>query len=75
MSDAGDLLDALTMRTLRNERRIDALERLESGAWRGASAVDFTTATLPNFGDYGYQSVTDELQMNVSGVIRSLALV
>lgn len=73
MSDVGDLLDAFTQRILALEERADALERLEHGAWRGTSASDFTTTTLPNPGDYGYQATANEIQMNVGGSIRAVA--
>lgn len=72
MSDVGDLLDAFTQRILALEERADALERLEHGAWRGTSASDFTTTTLPNPGDYGYQTTANEIQMNVGGSIRAV---
>ncbi len=56
------------------ERRVAALERLEHGAWRGTSASDFSTTTLPNVGDYGYQTTAGELQMNVGGSIRAVGM-
>lgn len=74
MSDLGDLLDTFTQRILTLEGRVDALERLEHGAWRGTSTGDFTTTTLPNPGDYGYQTTAGELQMNVGGSIRAVAV-
>lgn len=74
MSDLGDLLDTFTQRILTLEGRVDALERLEHGAWRGTSASDFTTTTLPNPGDYGYQTTANELQMNVGGSIRAVGM-
>jgi hypothetical protein len=41
--------------------------------WRGSSASDFTTTTLPYSGDYGYQSTDTELQINIGGTIRAIA--
>jgi hypothetical protein len=63
-------------------RRITALERLveyltgQSGLarYRGTSASDFTTTTLPQHGDYGFQTVDNELQMNCNGTIRATAM-
>ena len=42
--------------------------------YRGVSAIDFTTTTLPHLGDYGFQSTDAELQMNCNGVIRATAM-
>lgn len=63
-------------------RVIDALERrlerLEAGAgashYKGTSAIDFTTTTLPRHGDYGYQTADTELQVNCNGTIRRLVM-
>ena len=38
--------------------------------YRGTSAIDFTTTTLPHHGDYGWQTADSELQINCSGVIK-----
>lgn len=54
------------------------LERQEAAAgishYKGVSAIDFTTTTLPRHGDYGYQSADAELQMNCNGTIRAVAM-
>ena len=70
--DLADLLEALTNRIRGLSSRVDELERLEGGAWRGASSIDFTTTTLPSPGDYGYQTTAGELQINVGGTIRAI---
>ena len=62
------LLDALT-------RRIEQLEaQSEASHYRGTSAIDFTTTTLPHHGDYGFQTADNELQMNCNGTIRAVAM-
>ena len=57
------------------EKRI---ERLEAGAgishYKGTSAIDFTTTTLPRHGDYGFQTTDKELQINCNGTIRRAAM-
>lgn len=61
------LLDALA-------KRIDRLEHSgDFSHYRGTSAIDFTTTTLPHKGDYGYQTADAEVQMNCNGVIRAIS--
>ena len=55
------------------QQRVDALERLQFTNWKGSSASDFDTTTLPNTGDYGYQTTDDEVQINVGGEIRAIS--
>ena len=57
-------------------RRLQRLERLELPRehYRGTSAIDFTTTTLPQHGDYGFQTADNELQMNCNGTIRAVAM-
>lgn len=72
--DVNDLLERMVARLTELEARIDELERLEHGAWRGTSATDFTTGVLINPGDYGYQTTDRELQMRVGGTIRAVGM-
>ena len=54
----------------REERRIG-----DPGShYKGTSAIDFTTTTLPHHGDYGFQTTDNELQMNCNGTIRAVAM-
>ena len=61
-------------------RLVDGLarrvERLEAGGsasrYKGTSAIDFTTGTLPRHGDYGYQTTDAEVQINCNGTIRAI---
>jgi hypothetical protein len=56
-------------------RRLAVVERRElSGRWRGQQADDFTLAELPNAGDYGYETTSGTLQVNVGGgVLRKIS--
>lgn len=56
-------------------RRLQRLERLELPRehYRGTSAIDFTTTTLPQPGDYGYQTTDNEVQMNCNGTVRAIS--
>lgn len=56
------------------QARIADLESSEHSHYRGAQAGDFTTTTLPQHGDYGYQTTDNELQMNCNGTIRFVAM-
>ena len=67
MSDLLRLVDAL-------KARIDILEGYRPTHYRGTSAADFTTTTLPRHGDYGFQTTANELQMNCNGTIRAVAM-
>lgn len=71
--DLDSLLDELTTRITTLAARVDDLERQEHGAWRGTRASDFSTTTLPNPGDYGFQTTDKELQINTGGIIRAIA--
>lgn len=56
-------------------RRMEVLEQaLAISHYKGASAIDFTTTTLPRHGDYGFQTTDNELQMNCNGTIRRAAM-
>ncbi len=55
------------------ERQIAAM-RYGYSPYKGTSAVDFTTTTLAHFGDYGFQTTDNELQMNCNGTIRKVAM-
>ncbi len=59
--------------------RLVALEKKTGKAYayspyKGTSAIDFTTTTLPHHGDYGIQTADSELQMNANGVILKTAM-
>jgi hypothetical protein len=55
-------------------RRVEALESIPPGAqYRGTSAIDFTTTTLPRHGDYGYQTADTEIQINCNGTVRAIS--
>ena len=56
------------------QQRIAALESMEYSHYKGAQAGDFTTTTLPQHGDYGYQTTDNELQMNCNGTIRAVGM-
>ena len=56
----------------RLERRIALLERHAHSVYQGTSAIDFTTTTLPHYGDFGYQTADDEFQINAAGTIRRI---
>ncbi|MCP4536269.1 MAG: hypothetical protein GY832_03910 [Chloroflexi bacterium] len=58
----------------RLERRIENADRGNPSQYKGTSAGDFTTATLPHHGDYGFQTTDNELQMNCNGTIRAVAM-
>ena len=46
----------------------------EGGAhYKGTSAIDYTTTTLPHHGDYGYQTTDGEIQVNCNGTIRAIS--
>ena len=65
------------MRVIRRlEDKVEELEArdLPVKAYRGTSGVDFTTTTLPNYGDYGYQTADAELQINCDGTIRAVGI-
>ena len=55
------------------KRRVDALERTPFEHYKGTSSTDFTTATLVEPGDYGYQTTDAELQMNCNGTVRAIS--
>jgi hypothetical protein len=58
--------------TLRRE--VARLQRLEPvGHYKGTKAADFTTADLPQPGDYGYQTTDNEVQINCNGTVRAIA--
>ena len=60
------------LRELENE--LDALRASTSyDNYRGTSGVDFTTTTLPQHGDYGYQTADAEVQMNCNGTILAIS--
>jgi hypothetical protein len=50
-------------------RRLDQLEANAGSHYKGVSAIDFTTTTLPHHGDYGFQTTNSEFQMNCNGTI------
>ncbi len=58
----------------RLERRIENTDRGNPSPYKGTSAGDFTTTTLPHHGDYGFQTTDNELQMNCSGTIRAVSM-
>ena len=61
-------VDALKM-------RVEELEKATRRShYKGTSAIDFTTTTLPRHGDYGFQTADNELQMNCNGTIRAVAM-
>ncbi|MBD3354323.1 MAG: hypothetical protein GF364_22765 [Candidatus Lokiarchaeota archaeon] len=47
--------------------RLDRLEARRDTHYKGTSATDFTTTTLPHHGDYGFQTTDEWLQMNMNG--------
>jgi len=54
-------------------KRIAALERMVLTHYKGISASDFSTAELPNPGDYGFQTADNEIQVNCNGTIRAIS--
>ena len=53
------------------DRRLERLEVAKFTHYKGTSAADFTTTTLPHHGDYGFQTTDSEVQMNCNGTIRA----
>lgn len=52
----------------------DALDQLADRIpYKGTDASDFTTGTLTDAGDYGFQTTDNELQFNAGGTIRAIA--
>ena len=68
MSEGGMMRQLIAL-----EKRVQALSTPHS-KFKGTQAGDFTTTTLPQHGDYGYQTADNELQMNCNGVIRATAM-
>jgi len=68
-----NLTKELIRRIAMIETRLARLSFPECRKYRGVSAVDFTTTTLPQHGDYGYQSADREIQVNCNGTIRAIA--
>jgi hypothetical protein len=67
------LIDGLTTAVLGVRRDVDELRRAEpQTAWKGTKTANFTLADLPNGGDYGYQTTSNEIQINVGGAIRAI---
>ena len=66
-------MDEILRRLAAIEARLDRLQRLNH--YRGVSAIDFTTTTLPHEGDWGFQTADDEYQVNADGVILAVELV
>ena len=56
------------------QQRIAALESMEYSHYKGDQAGDYTTTTLPQHGDYGFQTTDNELQMNCNGTIRAVGM-
>jgi len=54
------------------EHELEQLRGIEYTHYRGAQAGDFTTTTLPNHGDYGFQTADSEVQMNCNGTVRAI---
>lgn len=69
-----DLLEGMRRSFKDLFRRVAQLEMAggKSQHYKGVSAIDFTTTTLPSNGDYGYQSADSEIQINCNGTIRSI---
>lgn len=69
-----ELFTEIVRRIATLERRVEDLEALHYTPYRGTSAIDFTTTTLPKKGDYGFQTTDNELQCNCNGTIRATAM-
>jgi hypothetical protein len=67
-----DLMEAVVRRIERIERKQDILLTELFTQYKGTSAADFTTTTLPQHGDYGFQTTDNELQFNCNGTIRAV---
>ena len=71
-------MDAIASLTREVRKLWRAVRKLQIGTaarhYRGTSAADFTTTTLPHEGDYGFQTTDNELQMNCNGTIRAVAM-
>ena len=68
-----ELLQRLSQEIKMMRRRIEELEASErNNNYLGISSGDFTTTTLPNHGDYGFQTTDNEIQINCNGTIRAI---
>ena len=54
--------------------QVQRMQTNPGSKYKGAQAGDFTTTTLPQHGDYGYQTTANVLQMNANGTIREVAM-
>ena len=53
--------------------RSELTDRDAASPYRGTKSSDFTTADLPQHGDYGYQTTANEIQINCNGAIRAIS--
>lgn len=66
------MIEELVARVARLEKA--AAKAYAYSPYKGTSAIDFTTTTLPHHGDYGFQTADSELQINANGTILKVAL-
>ena len=72
MAVSDRVIQALVQRIAALELEVERLRTIEYGHYKGAQAGDFSTTTLPQHGDYGYQTTDDEVQMNCNGTVRAI---
>ena len=64
----------MTRELVELKRRVVELERREPANFRGNTASDHTTTTLPYHGDFGYQTTKSEIQFNAAGTIKGVVI-
>jgi len=73
MAVSDRVIQELVSRLAALELEVERLRTIEGGAlYRGAQAGDFDTTSLPQHGDYGYQTTDNEVQMNCNGTVRAI---
>jgi hypothetical protein len=76
--DGGSLIDSPAIEVLiRNTEwikgMVNFMQTLQDTKYKGTKASDFTTSDLPRHGEYGFQTATNEVQINGNGTIRKIA--
>lgn len=64
--------ERLIKRVAALEAQIEELKTHHYSVYKLAQAGDFTTTELGHYGDYGYQTTDQEIQINCEGTIRAI---
>ena len=67
-----ELIGELVRRISTIETALEELQHAGYTHYKGAQAGDFSTTTLPNHGDYGFQTTDNEVQVNCNGTVRAI---